>query len=126
MQLPVPRLRVRSMLLVVAALGLLAAWPGRWIYDRVLRQMDTAAIVGQGGKIIYGERGYAVELGKADPRHLRSLNEAVAVDLSGTGAIDLDLEPLRGFASLRMLNLSGCPITDKGLANLSGLKQLEY
>ena len=126
MRLPRPRMSLRTSFMLIAILGLLSAWPGRWVYERILRRMIVADIRGHGGAIHYGDRGYGVSLGDADPGHLKLFNDATSIDLSGTEASDVDLEPLRDSKSLVLLNLTGCRITDAGLAKLAGLANLEY
>jgi hypothetical protein len=126
MRFPRPRMSLRTSFMLVAILGLLSAWPGRWVYERIMRRMIVADIRGHGGAIHYGDRGYGVSLGDADPGHLKLFNDATSIDLSGTEASDVDLEPLRDSKSLVLLNLTGCRITAAGLAKLAGLANLEY
>src|SRR4051794_1600986 len=126
MRLPRPRMSLRTSFVLIAILGLLSAWPGRWVYERILRRMIVADIRGHGGAVHYGDRGYGVSLGDADPGHLKLFNDATSIDLSGTEASDADLEPLRDSKSLVLLNLTGCRITDAGLAKLAGLANLKY
>jgi hypothetical protein len=125
--MPMPRVRftVRRMMVAVALLGLLSAWPGRRVYLSVLRRMTIADILGHGGSVKYADGGYGVIIGKADPKHLWLFKDAAAVDLARTGASDADLEPLRDSQSLVFLNLTGCPITDDGLARLKGIANLK-
>jgi hypothetical protein len=126
MGFPRVRFTVRRVMVAVAVLGLLSAWPGRRVYQSVLRRRTIADILGHGGSVNYGERGYGVFLGKADPENLWLFKDAAAIDLAGTGASDADLEPLRDSKSLVALNLTGCRITDDGLAKLKGLTNLKY
>lgn len=126
MRVPRVRFTVRRMMIAVAVLGLLSAWPGRRVCQGVLRRMAIADIRGRGGSVQYGDSGYAVFVGKADPENLWLLKDAAAVDLAGTGASDADLEPLRNSKSLVLLNLTGCQITDDGLAKLEGIANLKY
>jgi len=126
MRLPRPRMSLRTSFVLIAILGLLSAWPGRWVYDRILRRMTIADIRGHGGTVAYGDRGYGVAFGNADPGHLNLFNDASVIDLAGTKASDADLEPLRDSKSLVSLNLTGCRITDAGLAKLAGLANLKY
>jgi Leucine Rich repeat len=126
MHLPRPNFRLRTLLLLVAVLGLLTAWPGKWAYERLLRRMTVSDIREHGGSLHYGEGGYAVDFGNADPGSLRLLSDASAVVLAGTAASDADLEPLRDFKLLISLNLTGCPVTDDGIKKLKGLVNLKY
>jgi hypothetical protein len=126
MRLLRPRVRLGTSLVLIAILGLLSAWPGRWLYEHILRRMTVADIRGHGGRVDYGEHGYAVAFGDADPRHLTLFNDATVIDLAGTRASDADLEAVRDSRSLEFLNLTGCRITDAGLAKLAGLANLKY
>jgi hypothetical protein len=126
MHLPRLKFRLRTLLLLVAVLGLLSAWPGKWAYERFLRRMIISDIREHGGSLHYGEGGYAVDFGNADPGNLRLLSDASAVVLAGTAAGDADLAPLSDFKSLISLNLTGCSVTDDGLKRLKGLVNLKY
>ena len=126
MGFPRVRFTVRRVMVTVAVLGLLSAWPGRRVYQSVLRRRTIADILGHGGSVKYGERGLGIFLGKTDPKNLWLFNDAAAVDLAGTEASDADLEPLRDSKSLVFLNLTGCRITDDGLAKLKGIANLKY
>ena len=126
MQLRRPSLSLRTSLLLIAIVGLLFAWPGRWIAQRLVRRHAIASIVSHGGSVQFGDRGYAVVFGKADAGNLRALPDAGALDLVGSSVTDADLAALRDFPSLRLLNLTNCRITDAGLAHLKNLTNLEY
>jgi Leucine Rich repeat len=126
MGFPRVRFTVRRVMVAVAVVGLLSAWPGRRVYQSVLRWRTIADTLGHGGSVNYGERGYGVFLGKADRENLWVFKDAAVVDLAGTGASDADLEPLRDSQSLVFLNLTGCRITDAGLAKLKGMANLKY
>ena len=120
------RLTLRMSLVLVAVVALLCAWPGRWIYERMLHRRAISAVSSHGGSVQFGERGYSVVFGKADLAHLRAFPDAGALDLVGSGVVDADLVMLRGFPSLRLLNLSNCRISDNGVASLKDLRNLEY
>jgi Leucine Rich repeat len=126
MRFPRVRFTVRRVMVAVAVLGLLSAWPGRRVYQSVLRRKTIADILGNGGSVNYREGGLGVFFGKADPQNLWLFKDAAAVDLAGTEASDADLEPLRDSKSLVFLNLTGCRITDDGLAKLKGIANLKY
>jgi hypothetical protein len=126
MGFPRVRFTVRRAMVAVAVLGLLSAWPGRGVYQTVLRRRTIADILGHGGSVNYREGGLGVFLGKADPKNLWLFKDAAAVDLAGTEASDADLEPLRDSKSLVFLNLTGCRITDVGVAKLKGIANLKY
>jgi hypothetical protein len=52
-------------------------------------------------------------------------NPVVSLDFHHSGATDADLEELRGFTRLRVLNLYGSKISDAGLRYLSSLTALQ-
>jgi len=59
-------------------------------------------------------------------QHLSGLRRVESILLNGTAAItDAGLEPIGKLATLRNLDLRGCPVSNAGLAHLKGLKKLK-
>lgn len=72
-------------------------------------------------------RAAAAETGDAQLAHLRPVADQVAwLGLAGTKVTDTGLEQIKGLKNLRRLHLEKTNITDAGLAHLSGLAELRY
>ena len=126
---PRPRrrhIRVRTLLLLIAVLGLLFAWPGRRVFRWLQGRQTVSAIRAHGGIAHEADGGIGLVLrDPGDLRRLSALDGAIAIDLAMSGTDDQALVRLRDVADrLVFLNLTDCPITDKGLANLAGAKDL--
>ena len=126
---PRPRrrhIRVRTMLLLIAALGPLFAWPGRWAFRRFERSRAFSAVRSHGGIVHQGDGGVGLILRDPDDvAKLAALNEGISLDLATSGIDDVGLARLRPSADhLVFLRLSDCPITDEGLANLADATHL--
>ena len=139
---------LRTLLLAMLALGVVL---GRFVQSVQKQQQAVSRITGYGGHVTYDYQldawgefrrdssgNYLRDLKPPGPRWLRRFvgdhyfQTAVRVWLGseeGVGFLDRELEalagPLNSLPSLKVLDLTGSPITDAGLAHLRGLTQLK-
>ena len=115
---------LRTALLALIALSVFFAWPGRWIFNRIMLRVTFSAIRNRGGSVEEVPGAYAVKIGNSELWRLKYLGDAFGLDLAGTQASDDDLAYFQNGKNLRILDLSGTKVTGAGLAHLRGCSEL--
>ena len=127
------RFRLRSLLLVLTAIGIVS---GVWINSARRQQLAVESVQSVGGRVQYDYQ--TDELFNFDGRVESPVSSRLAAmlgedyfldvvffDLSGTAATDDDLRRVAGARGLRYLDLTNTGVSDEGVAHLTNLKVLE-
>lgn len=117
------RYSLRTLLIVIS----ISAVSFAYVSNRVREQWALAMRVEQlGGKVTWGrlqgDSWISVFARERLPQGY--VDDVVAIDLTGSGVTDEDLERFRKFTHLRLLYLDDTSITDAGLNNLEHFKEL--
>jgi Leucine Rich repeat len=127
------RLRMKHLLLAVAALSLILAalvWFNK--SDSAADLAAVSAVKAIGGNVLRSMRGTGINFNNNtnvtddDLKHLKAISNIIDVGLGNTRITDAGLAHLVGLKKLKSLDLRDTAITDAGLAQLKKIPGLRH